>query len=237
MINQIIQGDNLKILKQIPNEFIDLVLTSPPYNLGNNHHTQNKKHHPYDDNLPEIEYQNKQIEILNELYRIIKKTGSILYNHKNRIKNGKQITPYEWILKTNFVVKQELIWINGSPNFDKIRFYPFTERIYWLSKTPKTKLNNVISHTDYFTSSEWKPVGTKRKHTRAFPIELAKDLISCFPSANIILDPFAGSGTTCVAAKQLNRQYIGIDINQEYCDVMQQRLNEVKRPQRPRLNQ
>ena len=55
-----------------------------------------------------------------------------MYQHKNRIKKGVQISPYEWI--KSLFIKQEIVWINES-NFDKIRFYPFTERVYWLTKS------------------------------------------------------------------------------------------------------
>ena len=125
------QGDCLELMKELPDGSVDLVVTSPPYNLGNNHHTGNKHHNPYLDDMPENQYQEWQINILNECYRVLKQDGSIMYNHKNRIKEGEQITPYKWILKTKFIVKQEIIWENQSQNFDKIRFYPFTERIYW----------------------------------------------------------------------------------------------------------
>jgi len=228
MINKVLHGDCLDIMPKIPDKSIDLVLTSPPYNLGDNHHTNKKKHYPYKDNMPEKDYQNFQISVLQEIYRVLKPTGSLLYNHKNRIKKGQQITPYEWLLKTNFVIKQELVWVNGSPNFDKIRFYPFTERIYWLAKDTKTKLKNVISHTDFFTSSEWPSVGTKKEHTRAFPIQLAENLISCFPEANIILDPFGGSGTTAIACINTGRNYIIIEKEQKYYNLILGRIKKAK---------
>ena len=75
----------------------------------------------------------------------------------NKIYNMDCITPYEWILKSKFLVKQEVVWQNGSQNFDKIRLYPMTERVYWLAKSPKTKMFNAINHHDLFTRSEWQP--------------------------------------------------------------------------------
>jgi len=222
-INKIICGDCLEVMKYIPDESVDLVITSPPFNLGNNHHTGNYRHSSYNDNMPEDRYQDWQLNVLVELYRILSLNGSVLYNHKNRIKNGIQITPYQWILNSPFVIKQEIIWFNGSQNFDKIRFYPMTERIYWLSKSPKTKLFNAISHHDVFTKKEWPTVGTKGKHKRAFPQTLVSDLLSCFNDAKIIFDPFIGSGTTAVAAKNLGRNFIGIDISEEYCEIARKR--------------
>lgn len=224
--NKVIQGDCLEVMREMPDNSVDMVLTSPPYNLGNNHHTGAKRHKTYNDSMPETEYQEWQIEFMQECFRILKDDGSLIYNHKNRIKNGIQITPYEWILKTDFVVKQELVWFNGSQNFDKIRFYPMTERVYWLAKSSKTKLFNTINHHDLFNKSEWKPVGTNKKHKRAFPVEFAEDIIKCFPNANIILDPFAGSGTTGVACKNLNRNYILIEKEPEYVEIIKQRLGD-----------
>jgi len=156
---------------------------------------------------------------------ILKDDGSIIYNHKNRIKDGVQITPYEWLLKTPFTIKQELVWFNRSQNFDKIRFYPMTERFYWLAKSSKTKLFNAINHHDLFGKDEWKAVGTKGKHTRAFPEKMVEDFLKCFPEAQIVLDPFAGSGTTGVACKNLNRNFILIEKEQGYIDIINQRLS------------
>lgn len=220
-MENLICGDCLEVLKTIPDESVDCIITSPPYNLGNNHHTGNKKHNPYQDNLPEDKYQDLQVKVLNELFRLTKLTGSLFYNHKNRIKNGVTITPYQWILKTNWILKQELVWFNGSQNFDKIRFYPMTERVYWLAKSPQTKLFNAISHHDLF---QWKAVGTKGSHTRAFPEEMVSDLLSCV-DGNVILDPYLGSGTTGVVAKRMNREFIGIELDPTYFEIAKRRIN------------
>jgi len=217
--------DCLKILQNLNENSIDLIITSPPYNLGNKHHTGNKYHNSYNDKMPENEYQTWQINVLNECFRVLKENGSMIYNHKNRISKGVQISPYEWILKTKFIVKQEIVWINRSQNFDKIRLYPFTERVYWLAKSPKTKLINTLNKYDVFDWNEWKPVGTKGKHTRAFPEKMVEDFLSVFPSANIILDCFMGSGTTGVICKRNNLNFIGIELNKEHFKNAQQRIN------------
>lgn len=227
MINKIYNENCLDTMARMPDSFVDLTVTSPPYNLGKKHHTRNKRfdsYDEYDDDLPENDYQLLQIKILNELFRITNDNGSLIYNHKNRIRNGVQITPYEWLLKTNWIIKQELVWFNGSPNFDKIRFYPMTERIYWLAKTPKTKLFNIISHHDFFSTNEWKAEGTKQKHKRRFPEKMVDDFLKCFPNANLIYDPFMGSGTTAKMAIKNNRNWIGSEISKEYCDIINERI-------------
>ena len=226
------QGDCLELMKDIPNGSVDIIITSPPYNLGNTHHTGGKRFKPYgkyNDDMKELDYQAWQVEVLNECFRILKDDGSLLYNHKNRISKGVQITPYQWILKTDFIVKQEIVWQNGSQNFDKIRFYPFTERIYWLAKSPKTKLFNAINHHDVFTKSDWNSVGTKGKFKRAFPVKMVDDLLTCFPNAEVVLDPFMGSGTTGVACKNLNRNFIGIELDENYFEIAKNRILETNK--------
>ncbi len=151
----IICADCLSILPLLPDKSVDLVLTSPPFNLGNNHHTGNIHHNPYNDDLPESDYQLQQIDILNKLYLTIKDEGSCWYQHKNRIKNGLMITPYEWLLKTKWLMKQEVNWFNGSQNFDKCRFYPMTERLYWLVQRDDTILCNILNlHDDWHIEPE-----------------------------------------------------------------------------------
>lgn len=220
--------DVLDGLKLIEDNSIDLIITSPPYNLGNNHHTGNKRHSPYNDFIPEKKYQEWQLEVLNECYRVLKEDGSMMYNHKNRIKNGVQITPYLWILKSKFVLKQEIVWINRSQNFDKMRFYPWTERIYWLAKNSKTKLTNVLNKNDVFDWNEWRPVGTRNFHTRAFPEKLVIDLISVFPDSKVVLDPFMGSGTTAIACLKTGRNYVGFENDINFYNLAQQRISEYK---------
>lgn len=206
-LNKIYNIDCLEGLKQLSDNSIDLIITSPPYNLGAKHHTGNNRfesYADYNDDMPELLYQEWQIKILNECYRVLKDNGSMWYNHKNRIKNGVQITPYEWILKSKFanLVKQEIIWFNGSQNFDKCRFYPMTERVYWFAKSKDTKMFNAINHHDFFDMRDWKSVGTKGIHKRAYPEKMVEDIISCFTNSDVILDPFCGSGTTCLVAKK-----------------------------------
>ena len=223
------QGDCLELMKELPSESIDLIITSPPYNLGKTHHTGNNRfegYKTYEDNMPEEEYQKWQIEVLQECFRILKHDGSLFYNHKNRIRGGVQISPYEWIFLTDFTIKQEIVWFNGSQNFDKCRFYPMTERIYWLTKSSKTKMVNTINHHDVFGVKEWKPQGTKNEFKRAFPVELPQDIISCFPNANIVLDPFMGSGSTGVACVNTGRKFIGMELDPGYFEIAKNRIEE-----------
>jgi len=223
--NKIYNEDCLDTMARMKDNFIDLTVTSPPYNLGKKHHTGNKVFNSYDkynDDLPEDVYQLKQIEMLNELYRVTKEGGSLMYNHKNRIRKGLQISPYEWLFKTNWTIKQEIVWFNGSQNFDKIRFYPMTERIYWLSKGTKTNFTNVINQHDLIKDTA---EGTYKEHKRAFPLSLARKFIMCFPDSKLIYDPYMGSGTTAEASLCENKSYLGSEISKNYIKKSQNRIN------------
>jgi modification methylase len=218
----------LDTMAKMPSNFIDLTITSPPYNLGKKHHTGSNHFIAYDeynDDMKEEKYQFQQIKVLNEIYRVTKQGGSIMYNHKNRIKNGKQITPYEWLLKTEWTLKQEIIWFNGSQNFDKCRFYPMTERIYWLSKGIGTNfINNINQHDLIKDTAE----GTDKEHKRSFPVKLAQRFIICFPNAELIFDPYMGSGTTAIAAIREKRNFIGSELSLKYSDIANKRIKQHK---------
>jgi DNA modification methylase len=116
-----------------------------------------------------------------------------------------------------------------------MRFYPMTERVYWLSKSADTKLYNAINHHDFFTRSEWQPVKTKGEHKRAYPVKMCEDIIACFDGAKIILDPFMGSGTTGVAALKAGRDFIGIELDEQYFNSARERLEQVKSEWRTNL--
>jgi len=225
-LNKIYNEDCLDTMARMEDNFIDLTITSPPYNLGKKHHTGNKKFNAYDeyiDDLPEDKYQAQQIKMLNELYRVTKEGGSLMYNHKNRIREGLQISPYEWLFKTEWTIKQEIVWFNGSQNFDKVRFYPMTERIYWLSKGNKTNFINVINQHDLIKDTA---EGTDKDHKRAFPLSLARKFIMCFPNSRLIYDPYMGSGTTAEASLYENKSYLGSEISKNYIKTSQNRINK-----------
>ena len=128
--------DALEGIKQLEDESIDIIITSPPYNkAGLNgvckgakwNKTINYGGDINIDNRPEDEYQEWQTDILNECYRVLKKDGLLFYNHKNRIVKGKGyiISPYSWLLKTPFLIRQEIIWNRkNGPNQDPSRYVP-----------------------------------------------------------------------------------------------------------------
>ena len=223
---ELYHGDVLDIMRTRPDHSVDLGITSPPYNRGKNPHYGNKKTGCYPDNLREDKYQQSQVEFLNEFYRVLKQTGSLFYNHKDRIRDDRTISPREWIEKSNFIIKQEIIWVNGTPNPDPMRFLPSYERVYWLVKDCKTRLKNVKHLKDVIYSDQWEPQGSDGIHTCRFPLQMPLDILSCFPDAKVILDPYMGSGTTAQAAEITGRQWIGIELKKEFCDLAAENITK-----------
>lgn len=225
-LNKIYNMDCLEGLKQLQSDSIDLIITSPPYNIGKMHSNQTQ-HGTYAGNdMNEEDYQIWQIEVLNECFRVLKPNGSMFYNHKVRIKNGIAIHPIEWLKKSKFILKQEITWDMGkSANCDKIRFFPFSERIYWLAKNKSTKLNNILNLSDV-----WRIVPThKRKnagHIAVMPEQIVKNILETV-EGEVVLDIYSGSGTTCKVAKEFNKSYIGFELSNEYCCLSNERLKVV----------
>jgi modification methylase len=236
-INKIFHGNTIDKLKELPSNSIDLGVTSPPYNKGEKNKGWLVKNVLYDkalDKKDENIYQQEQIEILNELYRIIKPGGSFFYNHKTRWDKGIMLHPMLWISKTNWVVRQEIIWDRMiAANIRGWRFWQVDERIYWLIKP----LNNdnigeeLLSKHALLTSIWRFPPERDNPHPAPFPIELPTRIIHSILNDNegIVIDPYSGSGTTLVAAKLLNKNYIGIDISEEYIDFSLNRLQNCEK--------
>lgn len=240
-LNKIYEMDCLEGLKMIEDNSIDLIITSPPYNKGingkNNKGVKWNKTIDYNDDinndsLPEEEYQKWQIDILNECYRVLKKDGSMFYNHKNRIYSGhgEIISPYQWLFKTNFKIRQEIIWDRGSTqNVNRRRYLPTTELIFWLtkSKNPKfdrkqdTKYKNEIWRIDFEKNTE---------HPAPYPFDLPDNIIHCIKENEndklIVLDPFMGSGTTAIAAIKNDCNYIGFEKFQKYIELTNKRISQ-----------
>ena len=236
--------DALEGIKQLEDESIDIIITSPPYNkAGLNgvckgakwNKTINYGGDINIDNRPEDEYQEWQTDILNECYRVLKKDGLLFYNHKNRIVKGKGyiISPYSWLLKTPFLIRQEIIWNRkNGPNQDPSRYVPSYENIYVLSKSKDTifKRNKDVEHkTDIWTINP----DRKNNHPAPFPIDIPRNILSSLNDEKTkdrvitVFDPFNGSGTTGVAAIERGFNYIGFDIIDEYLQETERKIEEI----------
>lgn len=231
-VNKIICGDCLEVMRNIPDASIDLVVTSPPYNLKNStgngmkdgrggkwaNAALQKGYSNYNDNMPHDEYVAWQIACLNEMLRIIPDTGAIFYNHKWRVQNG-LLQDRQDIVNT-FPVRQVIIWQRkGGINFNKGYFLPTYEVIYLIAKKDFVLAPKANALGDVWSISQER----SNSHPAPFPLELAERIISS-TNAKSVLDPFIGSGTTALAAVKLGVNYTGIEISPEYCDTAIQRI-------------
>lgn len=214
-------GDCAEILPTLGK--VDVVVTSPPYNLGGFH--QETKKWSYDsitDDLPEDKYQKQQINLLNSI-----DSEWIFYNHKERIVEGIAINPLEWLLKTKWYLMQTIV-IDGksTANVDKRRFFPVHEYIYVLANKKGKKLNNENCLTSVWSLPKITRIG--QEHPAGFHVNLP---LSCISSCNgeIILDPYMGSGTTAIAALEKNKKFIGIELSKKYFDIACKRIEDAQR--------
>lgn len=231
-IDKFLCGDAVQVLKEIPDESIDLAITSPPYNLKNSTGNGMKDgrggkwssaallngYATYGDNMPHDEYAKWQREVITEVLRILKPDGAFFYNHKWRVQGG-LIQDRQDIVQ-GFPVRQIIIWQRaGGFNFNPGYFLPTYEVIYMITK-PDFKLvpkSNGVGDIWNF------PQEMNNKHPAPFPVSLIDRIINS-TKGKIVIDPFMGSGTTALSAKKAGRNYIGIDIAQEYCDLARDRL-------------
>ncbi len=235
-VNKIIEGDALTTLKSLPDEWVDMGVTSPPYNKGENKKgwlVTSVKYSGASDKLPEDVYQENQIAVLNELYRITKCEGSFFYNHKIRWERGNLLHPMDWLRKTKWVIRQEIIWDRMiAANIRGWRFWQVEERIYWLYKPKGNKIiGKELKPKHALLTSIWRfPPERENPHPAPFPIALPVRCISSImdEKKGIIIDPYCGSGTTLVAAKILGHDFIGIEISKEYINFAEKRLKNYK---------
>lgn len=233
-LNQILCGDAVSILKQIPDSSVPLIVTSPPYNLKNStgngmkdgrggkwaNAALQKGYSHHNDDMPHDAYVEWQRNTLNEMLRIIPEDGAIFYNHKWRVQGG--LLQDRQDIVSGFPVRQIIIWRRkGGFNFNPGYFVPTYEVIYLIAK-PKFKLlpkANGFGDVWEFTQE------MKNEHPAPFPVAMIDRIVSS-TNAHTVLDPFMGSGTTALSAINHNRDYIGIDSSPEYCDMATKRIQE-----------
>ena len=233
--SSLILGDTLTALREQPDDLVNVGITSPPYNKQEKQKgwlVKNVVYDGYTDALPEEDYQQNQVEVLDEIFRITVPGGSFFYNHKIRWDRGNMYHPMDWLRQTEWTVKQEIVWDRViAANIRGWRFWQVDERIYWLYKPIDNKLiGEELKSQDAKLTSIWRGVPEgKNPHPAPFPLWLpARIIISLLGTENkgIVLDPYMGSGTTAVAAKLLGHDYLGIDISETYLEMAQNRLED-----------
>jgi modification methylase len=219
--NMIENIDVLEGLKAMADNSVDCIITSPPYNkFGLNRFNHRKiKYDGYEDNMNEDEYRKWQIEILNECKRVLKPGGSIFYNHKNRRVDCKEFTPHDWILDCDLNLYQTIIWNrNQSPSIFNTFLLPTYEYIFWFTKerkTPKIYRDRLDTIKDIW------PISPSRSkiHPATFPEKLVENcILLTTDEGDLVLDPFAGIGTTIKVAERLSRRSKGFELSKKYID-------------------
>lgn len=233
-------------------KFVNLVVTSPPYNIG--------KEYEY---IQEIDsYVSWCTQWLECLYGVTVDNGSFWLNlgYLEISGRGKNV-PISYLLwdKSKFFLEQEIVWHYGagvaskkrlSPRNEKWLFYVKDEKDYVFNldeirdpnvKYPNQRKNGKLrcnplgkNPSDVWdipkvTSGQNRSSKERTNHPAQFPIELVERIVKLSSNVgDIILDPFSGSGTTGICACALNRLYVGFEINRKYCDITVERFEQFK---------
>lgn len=242
--NKIICGDSADVLKKLPDNSIDLVFTSPPYNFGldyDNHKDGTK----WDD------YFNKLFEVFSECIRVLKYGGRIVVNVQPLFSDYIPIHHIisDFFMKNKLIWRGEIIWEKNnynckytawgswkSPSNPYMKYtWEFLEVFCKGDLKHAGKTENADITGDEFKKwvyAKW-DIAPERNmkdfgHPAMFPEKLVERTLKLFSFENdVVLDPFNGVGTTTKVAKQLNRKFIGIDISNGYCKKAEERLKGV----------
>jgi len=248
IINKVISGDSVKVMKKIPDKSIDLVFADPPYNIG-------IKYDNYKDNLAQKDYLEWTDKWLTEAIRILKPTGSlyVAINDENVaeivvILKNKGLFMINWIIwyytfgehqKNKFSRSHThiLYFVKDKNNFtfnaNDIRVMSIRQKIGDKRANPKGRIPDDVWYYDL--NDVWKisrVAGTFKERVKGFPCQmpikvLERIILASSNEGDIVLDPFAGSGTTLVVTKKYNRRYIGIELSKKYVNMIKKRLNEI----------
>jgi DNA modification methylase len=241
-INQIICGDSENVLSELPDNCIDIIFTSPPYNFGLEYSSTNDDY--YWEN-----YFDKLFKIFDQCIRVLKYGGRIIVNIQPLFSD---YIPSHHII-SNFFISKKLIWKGeilweknnynckytawGSWESPSNPYLKYTWEFLEIFCKGTLKKEGIKENID-ITAEEFKqwvvakwsiaPERDMKKwgHPAMFPEKLVERTLKLFSYKNdIVLDPFNGVGTTTAVAKRLNRKYIGIDISKEYCDIARKRVD------------
>ena len=229
MLDEIINGDAYELIKNIPDKSVDLIVTDPPYDFGSGGNntgifkTRIKGCTTYDEIA--AGGLNKGIDakrILPEFKRVMKRTNIYLWCNKDQIK-----TYLDFFFGCNF---EFIIWGKSNPppfvggHYLKDKEYC----LYFWDHGVKNHITCERGRTVYMSKTN---VEDKKSygHPTIKPLPIIENLIlNSSDQGGVILDPFSGSGTTCVAAKELGRHYIGFEIDRRYWEISQSRLAGAK---------
>lgn len=249
--NQIIHGDCLALLKNIPDKSIKLVVTSPPYNIGKE----------YEEKMDVNDYISWCKEWFNEICRVITNNGSFWLNLGYfEVPNKGKAVPISYLLwdKIPLYFMQEIIWYYKAGVATKKYFSPRNEKFLWYVKNPSDYIFNLDDVRDKnvkypnqkkngklkcnplgknpgnvwdipkVTSGKNRSSAERQNHPAQFPLAVLDRIIKVSSNENdLILDPFAGSGSTAIACINTNRNYICIEKEKKYYDGILDRVKNI----------
>src|SRR3990167_3681231 len=250
-------GDCLDFLKRPAHPFVDLTVTSPPYNIGKE----------YEKPISLEKYLEWCQSWISEIHKITKPQGSFwLIIGYLEIPGKAKALPIPYLLwdKIPFYLIQEVIWNYGAGVAGKKFFSPRNEKLLWYVKDeenytfnldgirdknvkyPNQKKNGKLkcnplgkNPTDVWqipkvTSGANRSSKERMPHPAQFPIALIDRVVKASSNSNeIVLDPFLGSGTSAIVALANKRKFIGFEINEKYCDLAVERIKQYKNSPQP----
>ena len=239
-LNQIYLGDAYKLIKEIPDKSIDLIVTDPPYEIAGLHSNsgilKNRKHSHNDDLKDNNLGKGVSLTILNEYVRVLKKINIYLWCNKEQLLDYMNFFIKEH--KCNFEI---IVWaktnpapfLNGHYLKDKEYCLYFWEQGVKVKPTFETGKTVYVTNTNTYDKSKY-------IHPTIKPLEIIKNLIknSCDLEGGekpIVLDTFIGSGTTAVACKELGINYIGFELNEKFYKIACDRVNGIEASGQVRL--
>lgn len=214
------------------------VVTSPPYNTlatvpkkGTGMYAKNRwisdvNQHGYADDMTEAAYLDWQRQIAALLADSSRPGASFFYNHKLRYRDGRPLHPIDLVRAFDgWELRQEVVWDRRkSMVFNARMFAPSDERIYWLVRKGADHAWNQEA-ASFLSVWQMATPNDIEGHPCPFPQPLVNRCITATTSeGDLVLDPFSGSGTTLVAAKQAGRKAVGVDISEPYCEIAAKRL-------------
>lgn len=242
------KGDCLDFIPKLPDSFIKLIVTSPPYNLGKE----------YEKKLSIQNYLDQQRRVIEGCYRVLHPQGSICWQVGNYVDNGR-IIPLDILLYPIFenlglIMRNRIIWRFGHGLHASKRFSGRYEVIMWFTKTNNYTFNldeirvpQKYPHKKYFKGPRrgelsGNPLGKnpsdiwdipnvkanhveKTEHPCQYPVELIERLVLSMTDVNDwVFDPFIGTGTTAIAALIHHRRAIGSEIVPKYIEITRERV-------------
>jgi len=228
---------------ELPDCSVHLMITSPPYNVGKD----------YDDDLTLDDYLDLLKRVFTEAYRVLVPGGRACVNVANL--GRKPYIPLhsliiELMLEIGYLMRGEILWDKGASSGTSTAWGTWKEAgnpvlrdvheyILVFCKDSFKRFNpngrkSTITRDEFleFTKSIWKFPAARAKaigHPAPFPEELPRRLIQLYTYADeVILDPFVGSGSTCIAALKSGRKYVGYDVDADYCELAMERIGVTK---------